>query len=53
MSDSPKLSADPEKQVANGEGAEPVYGSHDVVTADGTNKLHRNLKGRHMQMIAM
>ncbi|KAN0099782.1 Amino acid permease/ SLC12A domain containing protein [Hyaloscypha variabilis] len=53
MSDSPKFSADPEKQVANGEGAEPVYGSHDVVTADGTNKLHRNLKGRHMQMIAI
>lgn len=28
---------------------------HDVVTTveNGQNKLHQNLKGRHMQMIAM
>lgn len=27
--------------------------SHDVVTDDGQGKLHRNLQGRHMQMIAI
>jgi amino acid permease len=30
-----------------------IKGADDVEVVEGQRKLHRNLKGRHMQMIAM
>ena len=57
--------ADPEKQVKSDpvdpaslddhlRGRQFSLDNHDVVTVEtDQRKLHRNLKGRHMQMIAM
>jgi amino acid permease len=53
MSDPNVSLADPEKRGKN-DGIDPINGdSNDVVTVDDQGKLHRNLQGRHMQMIAM
>jgi hypothetical protein len=53
--ESPSSLADPEKQ-GKSDGVEPEYSGdangEGIVVSD-TNKLHRSLRGRHMQMIAM
>ena len=40
-----------EKRV--NDGLPPYVGPQDETVATGDNVLHRDLKGRHMQMIAM
>jgi amino acid permease len=52
MSDPTVSLADPEKR-GKPDGLEPINGDSNDVVIDSQGKLHRNLQGRHMQMIAM